>query len=78
MADLLKDSPTDATILATFGEMYNAGEFPLDRRPTRELQDEAARKVAAKLIEDGWNEDIENATYRVGVCCFGWRWTQED
>lgn len=65
-------NPTDAEIRATFDEVY-----PVDIPMNAEGQAKQAGAVAALLIERGWTEAIDEATYRVGVAIFGWQWPDD-
>jgi len=64
------ENPTDAEIHAA----HVAIGATLDYDPTEEVR---ATLIAERLILDGWDEGIDEATHRVGVCIFGWRWPQD-
>jgi hypothetical protein len=63
--------PTDADIERTAAEYWDAeGEGVHDTYD--------ALQIALRLIDDGWQEGREIATFRVGVVSFGWEWPDDD
>jgi len=64
---MTRQNPTDAEIHAA----HVAVGATLDYNPTEKVR---ATLIAERLILDGWDEGIDEATYRVGVCIFGWTW----
>jgi hypothetical protein len=64
-------NPTDQEIRDAFARVHGSTRFE-----TTEGQAAAARAVAARLIEQGWTESVDEAAHRVGVEMFGWRWVE--